>query len=100
MLEVNGIGPETADSILLYAFERPMFVVDAYTKRMLLRHGVIKKDATYSEIQSIFMNNLEENIEMFNEYHALIVKLGKNYCRTKPLCQKCPLRLLLKLVSF
>ena len=91
LLSVNGIGPETADSILLYAFERPIFVVDAYTKRILARHNLVGRDADYQEIQSIFMDNLDQDAKMFNEYHALIVRLGKELCRSKPLCEICPL---------
>ena len=93
LLNINGIGPETADSILLYAANRPVFVIDAYTKRILLRHGMIKKDVDYHEIQRLFMENLAHDAEMFNEYHALIVMTGKNFCKTKePLLRsKCPL---------
>lgn len=92
LLQVNGIGPETADSILLYAGEHPVFVVDAYTKRVLSRHMIIKEDSGYDDIQKLFMKNLSHDINMFNEYHALIVKLGKDFCKTrKPLCSKCPM---------
>lgn len=91
LLGVNGIGPETADSILLYAAEEPVFVVDAYTKRVFSRHGFIKKDAGYDETQRFFMDNLPVNREFFNEYHALIVKLGKTICKTKPRCEICPI---------
>lgn len=94
LLSVNGIGPETADSILLYALGRPVFVVDAYTKRILLRHQLIKKeDASYSQIQDLFMQNLKPNIKLFNEYHALLVRLGKEIClKNKPKCDICPLK--------
>lgn len=92
LLEVNGIGPETADSILLYAGNHPVFVVDAYTKRVFSRHRIIKPDADYHEIQEIFMKNLPYDVKLFNEYHALIVRIGKDFCRTKkPFCSKCPL---------
>lgn len=92
LLSVNGIGPETADSILLYAGNHPMFVVDAYTKRIFSRHRIIQADADYHDVQEIFMKNLPHDIKMFNEYHALIVRVGKDFCRTKrPLCSKCPL---------
>ncbi|MBI3754048.1 MAG: endonuclease III domain-containing protein [Deltaproteobacteria bacterium] len=92
LLEVNGIGPETADSIILYAGNHPVFVVDAYTKRIFSRHQIIKADADYHDVQEIFMKNLPHDVKMFNEYHALIVKVGKDFCRTKkPLCGKCPL---------
>lgn len=91
LLEVNGIGPETADSILLYAGGLPFFVVDAYTKRIFSRHKLIDEKANYARIQKFFMDNLRRNEALFNEYHGLIVKLGKDYCRMKPLCQNCPL---------
>jgi len=92
LLAVNGIGPETADSILLYALNKPIFVVDAYTKRIFLRHGLIKKEAQYSQVQDFFMRNLKQDTKLFNEYHALIVKLGKEYCRKQnPKCEICPL---------
>jgi len=92
LLSINGIGPETADSILLYAGGRPIFVVDAYTRRIFARHHLISDDATYDEIQALFMSNLIEDEKLFNEYHALIVTLGKNLCRPKqPKCMECPL---------
>ncbi len=93
LLTINGIGPETADSILLYAGGRPEFVVDAYTKRMLLRHGIIKEDAGYDCIKELFTKNLPRDAALFNEYHALIVRTGKDFCRTRePLCNACPLK--------
>jgi len=93
LLKVKGIGPETADSILLYAAHKPVFVVDAYTYRILLRHGLIGEDADYHEIQEYFMDNLPHETSLFNEYHALIVTLGKKFCKKKkPLCTQCPLR--------
>lgn len=93
LLEVKGIGQETADSILLYAGGRPVFVVDAYTKRSFSRHGFIKESAEYRDVQSLFMNNLPKNSRMFNEYHALIVELGKSICKSKkPLCGMCPIK--------
>lgn len=92
LLQVNGIGPETADSILLYAGNHPIFVIDAYTKRIFSRHGIIPADADYHDVQELFMRNLPHDVKLFNEYHALIVKTGKDFCRTKkPLCSKCPL---------
>lgn len=94
LLNVNGIGPETADSILLYAASKPVFVVDAYTKRIFSRHNLIKQSFNYAQIQEIFMNNLKPNVKLFNEYHALIVKLGKDICKTKPNCSICPLKIL------
>jgi endonuclease-3 related protein len=93
LLQVYGIGPETADSILLYALNKPVFVVDAYTKRILSRHGLINKKASYEEIQSLFHQALEPDPFIYNEYHALIVKLGKTFCRPRPLCRECPLRI-------
>jgi len=91
LLEVNGIGPETADSIILYAAKKPVFVVDAYTKRVLSRHKLINNKADYHDIQDLFMQNLPRSQKLFNEYHALIVELGKNICRVKPRCDICPL---------
>ncbi|HPN88069.1 MAG TPA: endonuclease III domain-containing protein [Candidatus Omnitrophota bacterium] len=92
LLDIKGIGPETADSILLYAFYKPVFVIDAYTKRFLLRHRLIQKDAGYDQVQDIFMSYLPHDVKMFNEFHALIVRLGKDFCKTTPLCEKCPLK--------
>ncbi|MFA5357184.1 MAG: endonuclease III domain-containing protein [Candidatus Omnitrophota bacterium] len=92
LLCVNGIGPETADSILLYALDMPLFVVDAYTKRVLLRHGLIEEGASYGEVQKLFTQNIKKEVKLFNEYHALLVKLGKEYClKNKPKCDICPL---------
>ncbi len=91
LLNVNGIGPETADSILLYALDKPIFVVDAYTKRIFERHGFVPEEVTYTELQDLFMDNLEANLKIFNEYHALIVQVGKNYCKRTPRCDECPL---------
>ena len=94
LLSVNGIGPETADSILLYALKRPIFVVDAYTKRILLRHHFTGEDAGYDKIQNLFMKNLKSGVKLFNEYHALLVKLGKEFClKNKPKCDICPLKI-------
>jgi len=92
LLGVHGVGPETADSILLYAGGLPTFVVDAYTLRVLARHGWIGFDADYHQIKEHFESNLEEDVSLYNEYHALLVCVGKDYCRkTKPRCQPCPL---------
>jgi endonuclease III related protein len=92
LLSVNGIGPETADSILLYAGSHPVFVVDTYTKRILLRHMIIEQDAGYDEIQRLFMQNLPHDVNMFNEYHALFVNIGKYFCKnSRPVCSRCPL---------
>lgn len=90
LLSIKGIGPETADSIILYAAEKPIFVIDAYTKRILNRLDY--KEETYEELQKLFMEELPKETELFNEYHALLVELGKNICKTEPLCDKCPLK--------
>lgn len=93
LLNVKGIGPETADSILLYALHKPIFVVDAYTKRIFSRHNFLAADCSYTEAQNLFMQNLKPDVKLFNEYHALIVKLAKEYCKkNKPKCEICPLR--------
>lgn len=92
LLSVHGIGPETADSILLYALNKPIFVIDAYTKRIFSRHKLLHEKPAYHEAQELFMKNLPRNVKLFNEYHALIVKLGKEYCKTKPKCDECPLQ--------
>jgi len=92
LLSVKGIGPETADSILLYAANRPIFVVDAYTHRILFRHGLMSEDCDYFQMQELFMSHLEEDAALFNEYHALIVRVGKEFCRkSTPNCAACPL---------
>lgn len=91
LLSINGVGKETSDSILLYALNKPIFVIDAYTKRILVRHAVVSEEADYDDLQEIFMDNLENDVRLFNEYHALIVRTGKEYCRRTPECSKCPL---------
>ncbi len=92
LLTVDGVGPETADSILLYAGGLPVFVVDTYTHRVLARHGWIGFDADYHAIQDYFQSGLPEDPALYNEYHALLVRLGKEYCRkSKPKCEQCPL---------
>jgi endonuclease-3 related protein len=96
LLSVNGIGPETADSILLYALDKPVFVIDAYTRRVLKRHGLASDDMTYHELQALFHETLPVEILLYNEYHALFVKLGKAFCRPKPRCEGCPLEPMLK----
>ena len=99
LLALPGIGPETADSILLYALNKPVFVVDAYTRRVLARHSLIRWDATYDEIQTLFREALPRSQRLFNEYHALLVALGKGFCRrTRPRCGECPLRKVGRLV--
>lgn len=92
LLRLKGIGPETADSILLYALEKPIFVVDAYTYRLCSRHNLIAEDSSYEQIQELFMDNLPTDVQLFNEFHALIVRLGHNYCRRTPGCDGCPLQ--------
>jgi endonuclease-3 related protein len=128
LLELNGVGPETADSILLYAGNHPVFVVDAYTRRVLLRHGIIGQKTTYKEIramieeaissseaESLVVNNSSsdprhpvsrmsssargELAQHYNELHALIVRVGNRYCRAKPICEGCPLQPFLKTPS-
>jgi endonuclease-3 related protein len=91
LLAINGIGPETADSILLYAFDRPVFVVDAYTKRFLRNHGQYTGSYDYHDIQNFFMDNLPHDTYVFNEFHALIVRLCQLHCRKKLDCAGCPL---------
>jgi len=92
LLAVYGIGPETADSIILYAARQPIFVIDAYTRRIFARLGLARADATYDELQALFMAHLQHDERLFNEYHALIVALGKNICKkTQPRCAGCPL---------
>ena len=125
LLELNGVGPETADSILLYAGNHPVFVVDAYTRRLLLRHGIIGEKTSYEEIRTMFEIAISgseagslivkntfsdprhpvsrmsssartELAQHYNELHALIVRVGNHYCRTKPICEGCPLQTFLK----
>ncbi len=92
LLSVKGIGPETADSIVLYAAGQPLFVVDAYTHRILLRHEMISEEYDYFQIQELLMDSIEEDAVLFNEYHALLVQVGKNFCKkSKPKCATCPL---------
>ena len=92
LLGVHGIGKETADSILLYAFGRPVFVVDAYTIRIFSRHHVIKETAHYDQVQNTIHASLKPETKIYNEFHALLVRVGKEYCRRKhPRCESCPL---------
>lgn len=96
LLSLKGIGPETADSIILYGAEKPIFVVDAYTRRILSRHNVVNEAADYGTIQKVFEKNLtgsyRGNVEVYNEYHALIVRTAKEFCKAKePNCEGCPL---------
>lgn len=96
LLKIKGIGPETADSIILYAFNKLIFVIDTYTKRIFFRIGLCEKNIKYEELQKLFMDNLrtnnpENDIKLFNEYHALLVEHAKRYCSTKPKCEECVL---------
>lgn len=91
LLQLKGIGPETADSILLYAGEHPSFVVDAYTKRLFSRLGNLQGSETYEQVRSLFMSHLPPDTDLYNEYHALIVEHCKQYCRVRPLCSECSL---------
>jgi endonuclease-3 related protein len=93
LLAVHGIGPETADSILLYAGEHPVFVIDAYTRRILERHGLVTPKQSYEHLRSLFEATLPRDPQLFNEYHALIVHTGKHFCRKSiALCEKCALQ--------
>ncbi|WFS60945.1 endonuclease III domain-containing protein [Pseudodesulfovibrio thermohalotolerans] len=93
VLGINGIGPETGDCILLYALDFPTFVVDAYTARIVGRHGLAWEDIDYHGLQGLFMDVLPEDVALYNEYHALIVRVGANWCRKKAgLCESCPLQ--------
>jgi endonuclease-3 related protein len=93
LLSVNGVGPETADSILLYGGNKPTFVVDAYTRRILFRHNCTPEEISYDELRSFFMDCLEPDTALFNEFHALLVCLGHRLCvRKDPKCLECPAR--------
>ena len=94
LLAIKGVGRETADSILLYALGRSVFVVDAYTARITMRHELIEPDADYEQLRELFESNLPEDVPLFNEYHALLVRTGKEFCRTKARCSGCPLEVL------
>jgi len=91
LLAIKGIGPETADSICLYGFNKPVFVVDAYTARIFGRHGMIEAPSGYEQIQELFHGGLKHDATLFNEFHALIVQVGKEHCKRKPICDGCPL---------
>lgn len=94
LLAVKGVGRETADSILLYAYDKPIFVVDAYTARVAVRHRLIDADADYEQLRELFQWSLPEDVRLFNEFHALIVRVGKEYCRPTARCAGCPLEAL------
>lgn len=96
LLAVKGVGPETADSIILYAYNKPSFVVDLYTKRIFSRLGICKKDTGYAELQGLFHRSLLSDARLFNEYHALIVEHAKRFCKKVPECSGCPLGKLCK----
>ena len=96
LLSIKGIGPETADSILLYAGKKPVFVIDAYTHRLLSRHGFIGHESSYGEMQELMLDTLPLDEPLFNEFHALIVAVGKAFCKKKnPACTHCPLAIFL-----
>lgn len=94
LLAVDGVGPETADSIVLYAAEKPLFVVDAYTRRIFTRLGLLAGDESYDAIQRFFMDRLRPNTPLYNDFHAQVVRLGKDVCRPRPRCEGCPLEAL------
>jgi endonuclease-3 related protein len=90
LLKVHGVGEETADSILLYAGNKPIFVIDAYTRRFIDRTRLRHSGSKYGDYQRLFMKHLPPDVKLFNEYHALLVALGKNYClKSKPVCEEC-----------
>ncbi len=92
LLALRGIGPETADSILLYALERPVFVVDAYTMRVVVRHGLLDPGAGYYELRELFTASLPRHVALYKDFHAQLVELGKRFCRSRPRCEGCPAR--------
>ncbi|MCG6535777.1 MAG: endonuclease III domain-containing protein [Syntrophales bacterium LBB04] len=92
LLEIKGIGEESADSILLYAGKKPVFVIDAYTRRILARHGLLSGRERYQAIQALFMDHLPASVSFFNQYHALLVHTGKTFCRRDRRCAACPLK--------
>ncbi len=96
LLALHGIGPETADDILLYACEKPVFVVDAYTRRILSRHGLVPPTIGYEALRAVFEDHLPASVAYFKEYHGLIVWTGKDFCKSKPHCAGCPLAPLLR----
>lgn len=91
LLSINGVGKETADSIILYAADKSIFVVDAYTKRVLHRHGLISENADYDTVQDLFHRHLPRDKDLFNDFHAQFVAVGHHYCRRTPRCAECPL---------
>ncbi len=99
LLALKGVGPETADSILLYALGKPVFVVDAYTRRIFSRLGYLPEDVDYQSTQEFFTKRLPVDVDLYNDYHAQIVYLGKDYCKPKPRCEECPLKSLCEWTS-
>ena len=91
LLAINGVGPETADCILLYAAEQAVFVVDTYTRRVLSRHFLADSNWGYDQVKDLFEANLPRDVRLFNEFHALLVEVGKRHCRKAPICANCPL---------
>lgn len=100
LLKVKGVGPETADSILLYSFEQPYFVIDAYTKRIFSRLGFCEEKCNYTELQNLFIKQLKKDVEIFKEYHALLVEHAKRYCKKNPSCCGCVLRKQCKFIFY
>jgi len=97
LLSIHGVGRETADSMILYALDKPIFVIDAYTKRVLSRHSIMDYKDSYDTFQALFHASLKKDVRLFNEYHALFVMVGKTFCkRQNPLCEKCPLNKMVK----
>lgn len=93
LLSINGVGKETADSMILYAANKPIFVVDAYTKRVLKRHGLMPQGPEdYDAVQELFHGNLPRDVTLYNDFHAQFVAVGHHYCKRRPLCEQCPLR--------
>lgn len=91
LLAIRGVGPETADSILLYALEKPVFVVDAYTRRIFYRHHYFETFPTYDEVQERFESELPRDLDLYNDFHAQIVAVGHHFCKPTPRCEGCPL---------
>jgi len=93
LLKVKGVGPETADAILLYACGQPVFVIDTYTHRVFSRHNLVEEETDYQSMQAVFIDHLPEDVQLFNEFHALIVRVAKQFCKkTNQRCEQCPLR--------
>jgi len=95
LVSIRGVGPETADSIMLYALDKPVFVVDTYTLRVTTRHGLIERNCTYYDLQNLFQDHLPEDLDLYRDFHAQLVEVGKRYCRPTPKCQNCPVRTVL-----